>query len=81
MPSSNFAFLSGRTLSANRIEFVKLIVNHLIYHGVMDASLLYESPSTDLTFQGPDGIVTSAEVDELTGFPMGSGRQRLRLDK
>ncbi|MBI3372721.1 MAG: DEAD/DEAH box helicase family protein [Betaproteobacteria bacterium] len=60
-------FLTGKTLSANQIEFVNLIVNHLTEHGVMEASLLYESPFTDVTPQGPDGLFTSVRVDELLG--------------
>ena len=31
-------FLAGKTLAANQIEFVNLIVDHLTEHGVMDAA-------------------------------------------
>jgi type I restriction enzyme R subunit len=41
------------------------IVNHLTANGTMDAAILYESPFTDLTPQGPDGLFTSTQLDEL----------------
>ena len=58
-------FLVGKPLSANQIEFVNLIVDHLTERGVMDPGLLYEAPFTDLTPTGPDGIFKAAQVGEL----------------
>jgi type I restriction enzyme R subunit len=61
-------FLAGTTLGANQIEFVDMIINHLTEHGVMSAALLYESPFTDVTPHGPDGLFTSAQVDDLVSI-------------
>jgi type I restriction enzyme R subunit len=56
---------ANTTLSANQIQFVNLIVNHLTEHGLMEAKRLYESPFTDITPQGPETIFSSKQVDEL----------------
>ena len=58
-------FMAGRPMAANQIEFVNLIVNHLTENGIMDASLLYESPFTDIVPQGPEAIFSPIQIDNL----------------
>ena len=58
-------FVSGRTLSANQIEFIDLIIDHLTDRGVMDPRRLYESPFTDIDDQGVSGVFAPAEVKML----------------
>ena len=61
------SFLEGKSLAANQIEFINLIVDHLTEHGAVKPERLYESPFTDLTPQGPDGLFSAADLDELMG--------------
>jgi type I restriction enzyme R subunit len=49
-------FLDGSRYSADQIRFVGLIVDHLTRNGVMDPAMLYESPYTDLSPSGLDGV-------------------------
>jgi type I restriction enzyme, R subunit len=55
-------FLAGKTLNANQIEFVNLIIDHLTERGVIEPGLLYESPFTDITPHGPEGLFTPSQV-------------------
>lgn len=58
-------FLSGTSVTANQIEFVNLIVDQLTQNGVMAPALLYESPFTDISPRGPEGVFESGRADEL----------------
>ncbi len=58
-------FIAGRTLTANQLDFINLIVNYLTEHGVMDAGLLYESPFTEIAPQGPESLFSGEDIDAL----------------
>jgi len=58
-------FIERRHLSANQLEFINLVVDHLTEHGVVEPARLYESPFTDVTPRGPDSMFKPAELDEL----------------
>ena len=59
------SLLAGKTMTANQIELVDMIVEHLTENGVMDAGRLYESPYTDLHPLGVDGLLSQEAVDEV----------------
>ena len=61
--------MAGRTLSANQIEFIDLVIDHLTERGVMDPRRLYESPFTDLDDQGVSGVFPRADVKAVVGIP------------
>ena len=63
--SAMSAFLKGRTPTANQIQFLEEIVNHLTANGLMDAARLYEAPYTYLHPLGVEGVFDSPQVDEL----------------
>jgi len=42
-----------------------LIIDQLTEHGIMEPARLYESPFTDITPRGPDGLFDSSQLDEL----------------
>lgn len=60
-------FLNGRKLTANQIELMDMVVEHLTENGVMPAGRLYESPYTDLSPSGIEGLFNE---DATTEFPL-----------
>jgi type I restriction enzyme R subunit len=61
-------FIQGRTLTANQIEFINLIIDYLTDRGVIDPRVLYESPFTDFDDQGVSGIFPASDVKNLVNI-------------
>lgn len=61
-------FLRGRSLTADQIELVDMVVDHLTENGVMDAGRLYEPPYTERSPLGIDGLFESDAVDEVVAI-------------
>lgn len=49
-------FISDKSVSANQIEFIDMIVNALSENGLIDPEMFYESPFTDIDDQGIVGV-------------------------
>lgn len=58
-------FLGTGTATAAQIEFVGMVIEHLIDQGVMDPGLLYEPPFTDIAPTGPDQLFGEERVTQL----------------
>jgi hypothetical protein len=77
-------FLNDRSLTAQQIRFVEMVIDQLTARGVMDASPLYEPPFSNLHAGGPDELfagketVINAVLEVLRSFePPGSRLGRL----
>src|SRR5262245_2933409 len=58
-------FKDGRRLTADQLQFVDEIINHLTARGVMNPKLLYEAPFTDFHRNGVEGVFEKADVIRL----------------
>ena len=58
-------FLVGRTSSANQVEFVNMLVEHLTARGMVDPGLLYESPFTDVDPMGVSGVFSDVDTSKI----------------
>lgn len=64
------SFLAGKTLNANQIEFIGMIVEHLTEYGAMEPERLFESPYTDVHPMGVAGVF-AAEAETVISILAG----------
>ena len=58
-------FFQGGKLTADQLEFIDLVIDHLTARGVMDPKLLYEAPYTDFDSKGVEGVFERPDVLRL----------------
>ena len=58
-------FLAGKALTANQIQFINLVVDYLTQADWMSPAQLYESPFTDFSPRGVEGVFDSTQVTHL----------------
>jgi type I restriction enzyme R subunit len=58
-------YLNDKTYNSNQIQFINHVIDHLTQNGVMEPRLLYESPYTDLSPEGLDGVFKEHEATKI----------------
>ena len=61
-------YLEGSNFTANQIRFVENIIDYLTQNGVMNPELLYESPFTELHYEGLDGVFNEDDADQIVSL-------------
>lgn len=61
-------FLDRRTLTANQIRFIDLIIDYLSSNGVIEPELLYEAPFTDYSPSGLDGVFSDSDANGIVAI-------------
>ncbi|SBW26014.1 type III restriction protein res subunit [Candidatus Protofrankia californiensis] len=58
-------FQTGRTLTANQLHFLNMIIDILARRGLVDVGQLYDPPFTQLTPSGPEKFFTASDIDTV----------------
>lgn len=57
--------LQGSKATPDQIEFIELLIEELTQNGVMSPERLFESPFTDVSAQGPQGVFPPTQVRQI----------------
>ncbi|MXP21954.1 DUF4145 domain-containing protein [Gordonia sp. HNM0687] len=66
-------FLADTNATADQIDFVGLIIDHLTRNGTMEPGQLYDPPFTDKAPQGPDQVFDMTRLTKLVEIIEGFG--------
>jgi type I restriction enzyme R subunit len=58
-------FVGDKTLNANQLHFIDMIVQQLTENGVVEVGALYESPYSDAAPAGPESLFPEVDIDLL----------------
>lgn len=58
-------FHAGRTLTANQLHFLKLLIDYITKNGVIEVGALYEPPFKSVAPAGPEDIFSEEDVDRI----------------
>ncbi|WP_246767362.1 type I restriction-modification enzyme R subunit C-terminal domain-containing protein [Rhizobium leguminosarum] len=58
-------FVADSGVTADQIEFIDMVIEHLTEKGAMDPGLLYESPFIDVAPEGPQQVFDFEKTKKL----------------
>ncbi len=58
-------FLANNPLTANQMEFINLVIDHLAENGVIENEEFYDSPFIDVAATGPESLFRPDQVETL----------------
>ncbi|MET8779727.1 type I restriction-modification enzyme R subunit C-terminal domain-containing protein [Nocardia sp. NPDC004654] len=61
-------FHTGRTLTANQLHFLTLLIDYITKNGVIDVGALYEPPFKSVAPTGPEDIFSEDDVDRIVAI-------------